>query len=81
MKRIIIDSQSSRLFVGVEVEQNYDQRGGLCEVGEGHLIITINPIDQSYLNYWSDTLGFTLPTFLVAGPFDPKYTQIGRAHV
>ena len=74
MKRIILDTQSSRMFYGDEMEQNYDQRGGLCEVGEGNLVVTVNPIDQDYLDYWNKELGFTLPKLLVAGPFDARYS-------
>jgi len=71
--RIIIDSQSNRLFRGVKLEQNYDQRGGLCQVGEGHVLITTHPIDSDYLTYWQN-LGFTLPTMYTVGPFNPEYT-------
>ena len=73
MIRIIVDTQSNQLFRGIEMEQEYDQRGGLCQVGAGHIVVTTNPIDQEYLEYWQE-LGFSLPTLLVAGPFDPRYT-------
>ncbi len=73
MKRIIIDSQSNPLLRGSEVEQHYDQRGGLCLVGSGHIVVTLDPVHREYLDYWQE-LGFTLPSFLTAGPFDSRYT-------
>ena len=73
LKRIIFDTQSNELFRGLELEQNYDQRGGLCQVGDGHLVVTTNPIDPFYLLYWK-ALGFSLPNLVVAGPFDSRYT-------
>lgn len=73
MKRIIVDTQSNRLFRGLEVEQDFDQRGGLCQIGKGHIVVTTNPIDPAYLEYWQ-TLGFTIPHLITAGPFDPQYT-------
>ncbi|NQU77255.1 hypothetical protein HQ544_01005 [Candidatus Falkowbacteria bacterium] len=73
MIRIIVDSQSNRLFRGVELEQNYDQRGGLCQVGEGDIVITTNPINPGYLDYWQG-LGFSIPRLFTVGPFDPRYT-------
>lgn len=73
MIRVIIDSQSNRLFRGVEMEQDYDQRGGLCQAGKNDVIITTNPINEEYLHYW-EGIGFKLPRFLVAGPFNPRYT-------
>lgn len=73
MIRVIIDSQSNRLFRGVEMEQDYDQRGGLCQAGKDDVVITTNPINEGYLRYW-EGIGFELPHFLVAGPFDPQYT-------
>lgn len=73
MQRILIESRSNRLFRGIEIDQNYDQRGGLCQIEQGHLAVTTNPVDAKYLEYWK-TLGFTLPEFLTAGPFDPRYT-------
>ncbi len=74
MIRVIVDSQSNRLFRGVPQEQAYDQRGGLCEVGEGDVVVTTNPFDPDYLQYWKETLGFDLPHLMVAGPFDPHCT-------
>lgn len=71
--RVIVDTQSNRLFRGVEMEQNYDQRGGLCQVGAGHVVITTNPINNEYLEYWQN-LGFSLPHLLTAGPFDTTRT-------
>lgn len=73
MIRVIIDSQSNRLFQGIPSEQDYDQRGGLCQVGEGNIVITTNPIDGDYLKYWQE-IGFSLPYLLTAGPFDPNCT-------
>ena len=73
MKRIILDTQSNRLYRGIEFEQNYDQRGGLCQLGEGHVVVTTAPVEPDYLAYWRG-LGFTLPHFIHAGPFDPGKT-------
>jgi len=73
MKRIILDTQSNRLFVGDEAQQEYDQRGGLCQVGAGHAVVTTHPIAAEYLAYWQN-IGFSLPQLWVAGPFDPRYT-------
>jgi len=73
MRRIIIDTQSNRHFRGVVLEQRYDQRGGVCQAGTGDLVVTTDPIDPDFLRYWKD-LGFDLPEFLVAGPFDPECT-------
>jgi hypothetical protein len=73
MQRVIIDSRSNRLFRGIEIDQNYDQRGGLCQVGSGHIAFTTTPVNPEYLAYWQD-LGFSLPEFITAGPFDPRYT-------
>lgn len=72
-KRVIIETQSNKLFRGVEAEQDYDQRGGLCQVEEGDVIVVTNPIDRAYLAYWKD-LGFTLPKIIEAGPFDETRT-------
>ncbi|MEY3784414.1 MAG: hypothetical protein RLZZ230_736 [Candidatus Parcubacteria bacterium] len=72
-KRVLIETQSNKLFQGCEAEQDYDQRGGLCQVGEGHVVVVTNPIDTDYLTYWQG-LGFTLPKIIVAGPFDKKCT-------
>lgn len=74
MIRVIIDTQSNRLFRGIASEQAYDQRGGLCEVGSRGLVVTTNSFDPQYLRYWSETLGFDLPRFMEVGPFDPHYT-------
>ena len=60
MRRIIIDSQSNRLLCGSALEQQYDQRGGLCQVGAGHLVLTRRAVDDAYLRYWRG-LGFSLP--------------------
>lgn len=73
MKRVILDTQSNRHFKGVELEQSYDQRGGICQAGAGDIVVTTDLIDQHFLRYWSG-LGFELPEFLVAGPFDPACT-------
>src|SRR3989338_10119791 len=73
MKRVILDTQSNRHFKGVALEQSYDQRGGICQAGAGDIVVTADPIDQNFLRYWED-LGFDLPEFLVAGPFDPTCT-------
>ena len=70
MKRILIETQSNPMFLGDASEQSYDQRGGLCQVGEGHVIVVTNPFDPLYLQYW-EGLGFTLPEIIHAGPFDP----------
>ena len=70
IKRVIIETQSNRLFVGSRAEQAYDQRGGLCEVGAGHVVVTTEPYDPDYLDYWKRA-GFSLPTLIAAGPFDP----------
>jgi hypothetical protein len=73
MKRVLIETQSNKIFRGLESEQDYDQRGGLCQVGEGDIIIVTNSIDPNFLNYWK-SLGFSLPEIIVAGPFDKNLT-------
>lgn len=73
MKRIILDTRSNRFIRGRDVEQNCEQRAGLCQVGEGHLVVTRNPIDPEYLDYWKQ-LGFTLPHFITVGTGDPRFT-------
>lgn len=73
MKRILIDTQSNRLLRNHEVEQRYDQRGGLCQVGEGHVMLTVDPVDPAYLDYWH-SLGFSLPQMLTAGPYEKGKT-------
>ena len=73
MKRIILDTRSNRFMRGRDVEQNCEQRAGLCQVGEGHLVVTRNPIDPEYLEYWK-YLGFTLPHFITVGTGDPRDT-------
>ena len=73
LKRIIIDTQSNALFRGSAVEQNYDQRGGLCQVGEGHAVVTTHPVHADYLRYW-ELLGFSIPHLVVAGPYSPRHT-------
>ncbi len=73
MKRIILDTQSNRHFRGVPLEQMYDQRGGPCQLDDTGIVITTEPIDPEWLEYWQG-LGFTLPQFFTAGPFDPDYT-------
>lgn len=73
IRRVLIETQSNKLFRGIEAEQDYDQRGGLCQVGEGHVIVVTNPIDQDYLVYW-ENLGFTLPKIIHAGPFNESHT-------
>ncbi len=65
MIRVIVESQSNPLWRGVAMEQQYDQRGGLCEVGAGHIVVTSRQIDPLYLAYW-ESLGFTLPTLITA---------------
>jgi len=67
--RIIVDSQSNRLFKGIRIEQNYDQKGVLCQVGKDHLVITTEPINNEYLKYWKD-LGFSLPNLITSGHFN-----------
>ena len=71
--RVIIETQSNPLFLGQEAEQAYDQRGGLCEVGAGNLVVTTHPYDPDYMQYWRG-LGFSLPHFVTAGPYDPNLT-------
>ncbi len=66
-KRIFIDSQSASLFIGQPQEQAYDGRA-LALAREGDIIVTTSPIDQEYISYWKN-LGFSLPTFMVAGPY------------
>jgi len=73
MKRVILDSQSNRHFRGVALEQAYDQRGGICQAGAGDIVVTTDPILPDFLAYW-ESLGFDLPEFFVAGPFDPECT-------
>lgn len=73
MKRVILDTQSNRHFKGVALEQSYDQRGGVCQAGTGDIVVTTEQIDRCFLRYWKG-LGFDLPEFLVAGPFDPTCT-------
>jgi hypothetical protein len=67
-KIIFIDSQSPLMFVGKESEQAYDARA-LALAREGDIIITTSPVDSAYLSYWKG-LGFTLPTFMHAGPYE-----------
>ncbi|WP_207680627.1 ATP-grasp domain-containing protein [Desulfonema magnum] len=73
MKRIIFDTQSNPLLHGAEAEQNYDQRGGLCQLDKGHIVVTTRPYQPDYIEYWK-SLGFTIPHLITAGPFDPQYT-------
>jgi hypothetical protein len=73
MQRIIIDSQSNGLLRGSALEQRYDQRGGLCQVGAGHLVLTTDPVDRDFLDYWQ-RLGFSLPRLMAVGPFHPGRT-------
>ncbi len=73
MKRIIIDSQSNVLLRHLEREQRYDQRGGLCQVGDGHLVLTTDPVDPDFLAYWRG-LGLSLPTLVAVGPYRPGKT-------
>lgn len=70
--RVVVDTQSNKLFRGSKEEQDYDQRG-LCQAGKGDVLVTTSPIDPDYLRYWAK-LGFTLPTFVNAGPFDENCT-------
>ena len=67
--RIIIDSQSNPFFLGIESEQNYDQRAALSQGRKGDIVITTNPIDPNYIRYWKK-LGFNIPILLTAGPFE-----------
>ncbi len=71
-QRIIISSQNNPLFRGIHVEQCYDQRDGLAQVGAGDIVVTTDPIDPYYIKYWKG-LGFDLPHLVVAGPFDERY--------
>ena len=66
MKRIILDTQSNRHFRGVPLEQMYDQRGGPCQLDDTGIVITTEPIDPEWLEYWQG-LGFTLPQFSLPG--------------
>jgi arginine deiminase len=68
---IFIESQSNPLFMRIESEQNYDQRGALTQAGKNDLVILMNPINPEYLNYWK-SLGFELPTIIVVGPFEEE---------
>ncbi len=72
MKRVVAETQSNKLFQGSCLDQDYDQRG-LSQIGQNDLFITTNPVDPKYLAYWQG-LGFSLPTMLVAGPYNPKKT-------
>lgn len=58
------------MFLEDPSEQAYDQRAGLCNAGEGDLVVTTNPFDPEYLAYW-EGLGFTLPHLINAGPYEP----------
>ncbi len=69
MIRIIADTQSNAHFLESPMEQAYDQRGGLCQIGDEGVLITANSIDPNFLSYWAG-LGFTLPLLLTAGPSD-----------
>ena len=84
MMRVILDTQSNEFFQGNELEQRFDQRGGLCEVGEGHVVVTTDPIDPVHLAYW-ESIGFTIPHLVVAGPFEKGKTLsdlvISKPHV
>ena len=71
--RVIADTQSNSLFRGSRLEQSYDQRGGLCQVGADDVVITTDPISPEYLDYWKG-LGFELPHLIVAGPYHPDMT-------
>ena len=73
LKRIIIDTQSNALFRGSALQQNYDQRGGLCQVGAGHAVVTTHAVDADYLRYWQ-SIGFSLPRLIAAGPFSSHHT-------
>lgn len=68
-RKILIDSQTPGLFIGQPSEQAYDARA-MAIAREGDIIITTSPIDPEYLSYWRG-LGFGLPNFLHAGPFQP----------
>ncbi|MFH1522527.1 MAG: hypothetical protein ABIE43_01755 [Patescibacteria group bacterium] len=73
MIKVFVDTQSNRLFRGSPMEQDYDQRGGLCQASKDDIVVTTNPIDPDYLEYWKG-LGFPLPYLIVAGPFDHRFT-------
>lgn len=73
MRRIILDTQSNSRFIGVLLEQMYDQRGGLCQLDENGVLVTTELINPDFLNYWRG-LGLTLPQLFIAGPFDPSCT-------
>ena len=62
--RIIVDSQSNPSWRGSFREQMFGLRGGLCEVGEGHLVVVERPYDPVYLDCWAEQ-GFTIPDFVV----------------
>ncbi len=69
MIRIFIDSQSLPNFIGVPSEQAFDQRGTLPQARGCDIVVTTDPINQSYINYWRN-LGYPIPKFLNAGPFE-----------
>lgn len=69
VRRVIIDSQSNPHFLGLESEQDFDQRAALSQGKSGDVVITTNPIDPGYVKYWKH-LGFSIPTLLTAGPFE-----------
>jgi len=71
VQHVIVDSQSLPGFIGIESEQDFDQRAGLCQGGPGDIVITTNPYEPVYLRYW-EALGYGLPYLIDAGPFDPE---------
>ena len=73
MMRIIVDSQSNSLFRGSALEQSYSQRGGLCEVGDEHIVVCREEVDPDYLAYWR-SIGFTLPKLVMVHPDGPDDT-------
>lgn len=42
------------------MDQNYDQRGGLCQACERDIVVTANPIDPDYISYWKE-IGLGIP--------------------
>lgn len=69
--RVIIDSQSNPHFLGEVQEQRFDQRAALSQGRSGDIVVTTDPIDPLYIDYWK-SLGFTIPTLIVAGPFQKE---------
>lgn len=68
--RIFIGSQSNPHFLGFLSEQMFEQRD-LTQAHNGDILVTTEPIDQLYLDYWHNHLKYSLPTMITAGPFEP----------